>query len=91
MVQLLACRDEVHWLPLPAAIWVMLTIITSYIFRETVRKPQDYQRMKVRYISNEEHGGAPLFHTKHLSTLPHVTTKGFLHLVFSHPVHAWIH
>lgn len=57
MVQLLACKDEVRWLSLPTAIWLMLTIITSYIFRDD----QDYQRMNVCYISNEEHGGAPLF------------------------------
>lgn len=44
MVQLLACKDEVNWLSPPTAIWLMLTIITSYIFRddqEATGLPQD--------------------------------------------------
>lgn len=30
-------------------------------------------------------------HRKHHHTFLHITSKGFLHLVFPHSVHAWIH
>lgn len=69
MGQLLAYKGQVHLLYLPA-IWLMLTIITPYIFREMLGKPEDLQT-NARYINNEEHGGTPSLRPRTQKARPH--------------------